>query len=352
MDYTGKKCPICSEKFKADDDIVVCPKCGAPYHRSCYEKEGRCIFLDLHRSNEAWKDEEDDTQSEQENTKTKKCRFCGHMNDENAVACEQCGRSFIEYQYQNMNDDGGNPNQDFEGFPGGFGGGMPIKIDLMAGVKPDEDFDGVSGEELSKYVKNNTIYYMGIFKRIKDTGKSRFNFAAFLFGGGWMLYRKKYVSGGILTAIMAVLAMTMTYVTYFVSASVLDTVAQGLNQAYPRGYTVIDFFNAICQLPFDQGLIAILPYALSFLNFVIMLIIGFTANRSYYKFVIKQIKSIKAEQSIAITEGASDDSQVSESNKKALNEKLMEKGGTNNALAVCLLVCDLLLSFLPQLFIH
>lgn len=39
MDYTGKKCPICSEKFKADDDIVVCPKCGAPYHRSCYEKE-------------------------------------------------------------------------------------------------------------------------------------------------------------------------------------------------------------------------------------------------------------------------------------------------------------------------
>ena len=37
---------------------------------------------------------------------------------------------------------------------------------------------------------------------------------------------------------------------------------------------------------------------------VIMLIIGFTANRSYYKFVIKQIKSIKAEQSIAITEGA------------------------------------------------
>ena len=62
-----------------------------------------------------------------------------------------------------MNDDGGNPNQDFEGFPDGFGGGMPIKIDLMAGVKPDEDFDGVSGEELSKYVKNNTIYYMGIF---------------------------------------------------------------------------------------------------------------------------------------------------------------------------------------------
>ncbi len=44
MDYTGKKCPICSEKFKADDDIVVCPKCGAPYHRSCYEKGRKMYF--------------------------------------------------------------------------------------------------------------------------------------------------------------------------------------------------------------------------------------------------------------------------------------------------------------------
>ena len=151
---------------------------------------------------------------------------------------------------------------------------------------------------------------------------------------------------------MAILAMAITYATYFISASVLNTVAQNLNQAYPRGYTVMDFFNAICQLPFDQGLIAILPYALSFLNFVIMLIIGFTANRSYYKFVIKRIKAIKSEQSIAITNGVSDDSQVYESNKKKLNEKLMEKGGTNNALAVCLLICDMLLSFLPQFFIH
>lgn len=350
MDYTGKKCPICSEKFKAADDIVVCPKCGAPYHRSCYEREGKCIFLDLHRSNEAWKDEEDTQNEHETNNKTKKCRFCGHMNDENAVACEQCGRGFIEYQNMNSNGED-NPNQDFGGFPG-FGAGMPIKIDLMAGVKPDEDFDGVSGEELSKYVKNNTIYYMGIFKRIKDKGKSRFNFSAFLFGGGWMLYRKQYVSGGIVTAIMAVLTILMTYATYFISAGVLNNLAQSLNQAYPRGYTVIDFFNAVCQLPFDQGLLAILPYALSFLNFIIMLIIGFTANRSYYKFVIKRIKAIKTEQSPAITEGVSDDSQVSASNKKALNEKLMEKGGTNNALAVCLLVCDMLLSFLPQLFIH
>lgn len=352
MDFTEKKCPICSEKFKADDDIVVCPKCGAPYHRECYEREGKCIFFDLHRSNEAWKDEEDTSNEQKAEDKTKKCKFCGCMNNESAVVCEQCGRSFIEYPYQNMNNGGeDSPNQSFGGFPD-FTGGMPIKIDLMSGVKPDEDFDGVNGEELAKYVKNNTIYYMGIFKRIKDIGKSRFNFSAFLFGGGWMLYRKQYVAGGIITAIMALISMAITYTTYFVSAGVLNTVAENLIQQYPRGYGVVEFFNAISQLPLDQGLIAILPYALSGLNFIIMLIVGFTANRSYYKFVIKHIKAIKAEQSAAILEGASEDSQVSEGNKRKINEKLMEKGGTNNALAVCLLVCDMLLSFLPQFFIH
>lgn len=352
MNFIGKKCPICSEKFTAEDDVVVCPKCGAPYHRSCYEQEGRCIFLDLHRSNETWKDEEDDSQNEQKtDAKTKKCKFCGHMNDENAVACEQCGRAFIESSYPNMNDMDGNENPDFGGFPG-FTGGMPIKIDLMAGVKPDEDFDGVSGEELSKYVKNNTIYYMGIFKRIKDTGKSRFNFAAFLFGGGWLLYRKQYTLGSIITAIMVVLAIAMNYVTYFVSASILGSVSDQLKELYPRGYNVIDFFSVISQLPIQEGLIAILPYAIGVLNFTIMLIVGFTANRTYFKFVIKNIKKIKEQQMPKTDKDSSGEEQESAYDKKALNEKLMEKGGTNNALAVCLIVCDMLLQLLPPLFIH
>ena len=33
---------------KKGDDIVVCPECGAPHHRECYEKEGHCHFADKH----------------------------------------------------------------------------------------------------------------------------------------------------------------------------------------------------------------------------------------------------------------------------------------------------------------
>ncbi|MBS6236502.1 MAG: hypothetical protein KH615_11425, partial [Clostridiales bacterium] len=40
MDYTGLKCPVCGKPFGTDDDIVVCPEYGAPYHRACYQQAG------------------------------------------------------------------------------------------------------------------------------------------------------------------------------------------------------------------------------------------------------------------------------------------------------------------------
>ena len=42
MDFYKYKCPVCNKQFKESDDIVVCPDCGAPHHRECWEKEGKC----------------------------------------------------------------------------------------------------------------------------------------------------------------------------------------------------------------------------------------------------------------------------------------------------------------------
>ena len=41
--YYGCPCEGCGKPLTLQDDIVVCPDCGAPYHRTCYEKLGRCI---------------------------------------------------------------------------------------------------------------------------------------------------------------------------------------------------------------------------------------------------------------------------------------------------------------------
>ena len=50
---------------------------------------------------------------------------------------------------------------------------------------------------------------MPVFRYMKQTGKNKFNFSAFLFSGAWMLYRKQYKYGAIVTAIMFALFIAL-----------------------------------------------------------------------------------------------------------------------------------------------
>ena len=52
--HTGDPCFACGKKIMEDDDVVVCPECGTPYHRSCWEKNGKCINIWLHRDGKTW----------------------------------------------------------------------------------------------------------------------------------------------------------------------------------------------------------------------------------------------------------------------------------------------------------
>ena len=53
--YYGCPCEGCGTPLTLRDDIVVCPDCGAPYHRSCYEKLGRCVHSAAHVTGYEWK---------------------------------------------------------------------------------------------------------------------------------------------------------------------------------------------------------------------------------------------------------------------------------------------------------
>ena len=66
MEYKGKPCPVCMRTFRDEDDVVVCPKCGAPYHRECYQEKGKCIFIDLHNSGKSWKEQQEAQQAQKD----------------------------------------------------------------------------------------------------------------------------------------------------------------------------------------------------------------------------------------------------------------------------------------------
>ncbi len=50
MRYSGEKCPVCDNEFDLQSDIVVCPECGTPHHRKCWEETGKCKNSQLHES--------------------------------------------------------------------------------------------------------------------------------------------------------------------------------------------------------------------------------------------------------------------------------------------------------------
>lgn len=351
MDYLGKKCPVCSLNFHDDDDIVVCPECGAPYHRSCYEQTGKCIFQNLHSPDKDWRDfiadddadDETPTDGEQQTAGVKVCPFCGFQNGQDNISCENCGRPLFTQTPNGADSDGQPP------FPNV--NGIPIIIDVMGGVKPDDDFDGVKGSELAKYVKANTLYYMPIFKRIKTQNKSRFNFAAFLFGGGWMLYRKRYGLGVFLTLVMLVLSLAESFIMIFYSSDILNGIIDNLNSAY-SSWNFQTFYGELSKLPDDKFYLAIAPYVLSFVDFVVMLIVGFTANKGYYNYAINKIKLIKyGDDTVSEENVTAEDDTPEQAENEAVLKKIEERGGVSYPIAVSLLICNFLVSFLPQLFI-
>lgn len=50
----GKACESCKRVFEEDEQVVYCPQCGAPLHRSCWEEKGGCPYSDRHASGFKW----------------------------------------------------------------------------------------------------------------------------------------------------------------------------------------------------------------------------------------------------------------------------------------------------------
>lgn len=358
MDYRGIKCPVCGKFFTEHDDIVVCPECGAPYHRACYEAEGHCIFTEKHRAGEAWQPprveppEAPDPESE---PKDKRCGNCGRMNAHSALFCNYCGHSLSggPAQYNNTppryNPSAGqqppvppyspfgpteNGQQNYNGYPPQPGMPMPFIVDPMGGYAKEEPIEeGVTAGEVAEVVQNNSAYYMAAFRSLKMFGRTRFHFCAFICSGGWFLYRKQYKLGAIITAIMFLLTMAGTYITIaFLSPALVEIFSQ-MGVDITTGITQANYLNAMLQLYEQSPVLLILPSALSMVRLGIMIFCGIKANKLYYRHCIATVRKVKAS---------------APSEPKDVKANLQAKGGVNIPIAVCIFVCYLIVTYLPQ----
>ncbi|MDO5559514.1 MAG: RING finger protein [Oscillospiraceae bacterium] len=255
--YSGEICTVCSKKFDQEDDIVVCPQCGTPYHRSCYQEAGRCINEKLHESHQSWKPQCNDNEEVKDE---KICPRCSKQNAHDASECSGCGARLDDANIKpGLND------ADF------------IKIDLSDqyfGMNPDEKMDDegtVTLGEVGDYVKNNKLYYLSVFKRIRSSGiKISFNIFAFFFPNYYCASRKMYLWSGILTLLSLV----------FSTPEFIDALAG-------FGSVTAGFAGDINT----KGLFAGILYSC---NIITRILFGLFANNIYYRHTINKLKKFRA----------------------------------------------------------
>ncbi len=90
-EYENKRCSCCGEKFKKDDDIVVCPECGTPMHRECWN--GHCPNEQRHAEGFDWDSEQKEIELKEYTEAIYRCEICGFkiVESEEKIFCPDCG---------------------------------------------------------------------------------------------------------------------------------------------------------------------------------------------------------------------------------------------------------------------
>ncbi|MDD5952336.1 MAG: RING finger protein [Oscillospiraceae bacterium] len=337
IDYTGMECPVCGKPFTKDDDIVVCPECGAPHHRECYAAHGRCGCAEQHGTSQAW-------DKVHENRSTKKaCPFCQGLNEEDAVFCSHCGRALSEPGPQQNGNPQGQPygappfngQQPFNGQPP-FGG-QPFPGANTFHISPQDELeDGVTYGEAAQVVRSNVPFYMMVFYRIKNLNRNRFNFAAFFFGASWLLYRKQYKTAGIFIGINAVLTAASLLVSTFVSGPILQNIYNNLgitDNTLVTNTLMNQVSDAIRALDTGHLLLLALPMVFSLMALIVNIVLGAKANRWYLNHCVQTAKRVRQEATTPMEQEAA----------------YQKRGGVNMALAMALLVIYVLANYLPMM---
>lgn len=325
MEFKNLRCPVCSVPFDDGDDIVVCPECGTPHHRVCYQRNGKCANADQHGKNFSW--------NEEDTTQNTKCPFCGAINEPDALFCRSCSKPMTPagsaqnepiYGNHQQNDNDSSQNGT-HGFPFECGTFRPEAAFYNAGFNDDDEIDtGVTVRDCKSFIKINPLYYLPVFRNIKKFKKGRFNFASALFSGGWFLYRKLYIPGAIITAAMALCFFLEAFFINDFSRLYSDAISalQASNTtAYGLGVYAAIFNYAVANFTTQELILFLIPPVAAVARIIIMIISGFLGNKLYHKHCIKQITKIKAQ------------------NPPSLNEELESKGGTNNIAAAVVAVC-------------
>lgn len=204
--FQNKMCPVCRERFCDGDDIAVCPECGTPHHRACYQVENKCALEELHKTGYVWNGRLPDEpipvpdiatlvrnlKEDEENEKLE--RYESIEDDEKSLTL--LGLSDLSDEQRREF----NTTKDFG----------PMK-ELIDSIRDDtKGEDGVSMQELIAYTGTSVWHYVKVFNSFRgmnEDGKKHimsFNLCSGLLSPIYQFYRKMDLLGIIATVISLV----------------------------------------------------------------------------------------------------------------------------------------------------
>lgn len=247
--FENKLCPICRAPFTKDADIVVCPICGTPHHRSCYLAKGHCGVEKYHAQGFSWD---------------------GYLPDE---------------QKPEKHPEHTEPDPHAAEYPEGTPAGENIEQEMEQEIRSAEEYynsffknmqdetrgaDGVSMKELTTFAATSTMHYGRAFSVFRNRAVGRkiyvsVNLCSGLFSPIFQFYRKMDWLG-----ILSILATLITSApTLLLYAGVVST------EAVPA------WFNNLYML-------------CSFLNFAVTVALCLFGDYLYYRHAVKKILKIRA----------------------------------------------------------
>lgn len=285
--YKDMKCPVCNVKFTENDDVVVCPVCGAPHHRECYHSVGHCKFEDTHGTDEQWTRPEPQQANASENDSTSdhssdnaadsngnnqadgvtQCPRCKTENNSSMNFCTKCGYPLNP----NINSNTYSPNGQPYGQPFNQQNAAAM-FDPYGGVDPKSEIEGVPVADIAAFVGHNSGYYIPKFKEMSEgKRKNFFNFSAFFFGYVWFAYRKMPLN----TVLIGILDLVLS--AFYTIVSLTPEMASVFQQMY--GMQIVSY-------TFPTYVVFVL-WILQFALKMVMFIFG---NKMYMKYVINKVK--------------------------------------------------------------
>ena len=244
-------CPVCQQAFTEQEDVVVCPLCGAPHHRSCYRETGHCYYENTHGTDKQWT-----PKANRHDADARVCQNCGTANVPDARQCSKCGRSFDEEE---------------EGVP-------------FAAPSHTHNEDQERLMDIVTFVGPHSPYYISRFQAM-DTQSTHmsWNWAAAFFPLEWLLYRKMFKQ------FFSALAIAFLLILPSIVATVISYRAMFADPA------ALQQFLETMQLPME-ALPSWLSQVLNYASVLILMfrgVLALQANALYRRHVLKSIADVR-----------------------------------------------------------